>query len=245
MDKLLPVLEENLGGWKSGAAPAKNLSTVAKTAGKRIYLIDKPNAPQSTIVAAHVTEASGQPEDLALEPVMTNFGGIATSRLNRNLRLDKHWSYGTQGQVTGARGQRMFLVIAPVQTDKTKESMTEVVKEINDIAEKRPIGGEEFTSIMRNMTSRLAGRFETLSALEAAAINQINYNLPSDYWSNYSNNLRSLTEPQLANAAKKFIRPSEVVWIVVGDLSKIEKGIRELNLGEIIRLNPDGEAVNQ
>jgi zinc protease len=243
MDKLLPVLEENLGNWKSGTAPAKNLPTVAKTAGKKIYLIDKPNASQSTIVAAHVTEASGQAEDLALEPVMTNFGGIATSRLNRNLRLDKHWSYGTQGQVTGARGQRMFLVVAPVQTDKTKESMIEVVKEINDIAEKRPIGGEEFTSIMRNMTSRLAGRFETLSALESAAINQINYNLPSDYWSNYSTNLRSLTEPQLANAAKKFVRPGEVVWLVVGDLSKVEKGIRELSFGEVVKLNADGEPV--
>jgi len=243
MDKLLPVLEENLGNWKSGTAPAKNLPTVAKTAGKKIYLIDKPNAPQSVIVAAHVTETSGQPEDLALEPVMTNFGGIATSRLNRNLRLDKHWSYGTQGQVTNARGQRIFLVVAPVQTDKTKESMTEVVKEINDIAGTRPIGGEEFTSIMRNMTSRLAGRFETLSALESAAINQINFNLPSDYWSNYSTNLRSLTEPQLAAAARKFVRPGEVVWIVVGDLSKVENGIRELGFGEVVKLNADGEPI--
>jgi zinc protease len=243
MDKLMPVLEETLGGWKSGTAPAKSLPTVAKTAGKKIYLIDKPNAPQSVIVAAHLTETSGQPEDLALEPVMTNFGGIATSRLNRNLRLDKHWSYGTQGQVTGARGQRTFLVVAPVQTDKTKESMMEVTKEINDIAGARPIGGEEFTSIMRNMTSRLAGRFETLSALEAAAINQINFNLPENYWSNYSTGLRALTEPQLAAAAQKFVRPNEVVWIVVGDLSKIEKGIRDLGYGEIVKLNADGERI--
>lgn len=243
LDKLLPVLEESLGSWKSGAAPAKNLPTVAKTAGKKIYLIDKPNAPQSVIVAAHVTEASGQAEDLALEPVMTNFGGIATSRLNRNLRLDKHWSYGTQGQVSGARGQRAFLVVAPVQTDKTKESMIEVVKEINDIAGARPVSGEEFTSIMRNMTSRLAGRFETLSALEAAAISQINYKLPEDYWANYATNLRSLTEPQLAAAANKFVRPGEVVWIVVGDLSKIESGVRELGIGEVVKLNADGEPI--
>lgn len=245
MDKLLPVLEENLGGWKSGAAPQKNLPTVAKTSGKKIYLIDKPNAPQSIIVAAHLTEASGQPEDLALEPVMTNFGGIATSRLNRNLRLDKHWSYGTQGLVTGARGQRVFQVVAPVQTDKTKESIAEVIKEINDVAGTRPVAGEEFTSIMRNMTARLAGRFETISALEAAAISQINFNLPNDYWANYSANLRALTEPQLAAAAKKFVRPGEVVWIVVGDLSKIEKGVRELNLGEVVKLNADGEMINQ
>ncbi len=244
MEKVLPLLEQTFGAWKSGTAPKKNLPTVAKTSGKKIYLIDKPDAPQSTIVAAHVSETSGQTEDLAGEPVFQNFGGMATSRLNRNLRLDKHWSYGTNGQLTGLRGQRMFLVLAPVQTDKTKESIVEVNKEISDIAGNRPITGEEFTSIMRNMNSRLAGRFETLASLESAAISSINYGLPNDYWSLYGANLRNLTESQLADAAKKFVRPGEVVWIVVGDLKKIETGIRELGYGEVIKLNNDGEPIN-
>ena len=244
LETLLPQLENAFGSWKTGAAPKKNLPTAAKTAGKRIYLIDKPDAPQSTIVAAHLSETSGQAEDLAAEPVFQNFGGMATSRLNRNLRLDKHWSYGTSGQLTGVRGQRMFLVLAPVQTDKTKESIVEVTKEINDIAGNRPITGEEFTSIMRNMTSRLAGRFETLASLENAAITALNYNLPNDYWARYGTNIRALTEPQIAEAAKKFVRPGEVVWIVVGDLKRIEAGVRELGYGEIIKLNADGEPVN-
>ena len=245
LDKVLPALEESFGNWKGGTAPRKNLGTVARTTGRKIYLIDKPNAPQSTIVAAHISEASGQPEDLALEPVMQNFGGMATSRLNRNLRLDKHWSYGASGQVTSVRGQRTFVVVAPVQTDKTKESIVEVTKEIANVAGARPVGGEEFTSIMRNMTSRLAGRFETISALEAAAIAQINLNLPAHYWVNYSTNLRSLSESQLDAAAKKFVRPGEIVWIVIGDLSKIEAGIRELNIGEVVRLDADGNQVNR
>ena len=245
LKEILPALEETFGAWKTGAAPTKNLTTVAKTTGKKIYLIDKPDAPQSTIVAAHISETSGQAEDLAAEPVFQNFGGMATSRLNRNLRLDKHWSYGASGQLSGVRGQRTFLVVAPVQTDKTKESIVEVVKEIGDVAGKRPVSGEEFSSIMRNMTSRLPGRFETLASLENAAISMINYNLPNDYWSRYAGNMRSLTEPQLAAAASKFVRPGEVVWIVVGDLKKIESGIRELDLGEVIRLDANGEPVDK
>ena len=120
----------------------------------------------------------------------------------------------------------------------------EIVKEVKDISGGRPISGEEFTSTMRNMTSRLAGRFETLSALEQAAINQINFNLPADYWSSYSSNIRALNEAQLANAAKKFVRPDEIVWIIVGDLNRIEKGVRELGYGEVIKLNADGEPIN-
>jgi zinc protease len=165
--------------------------------------------------------------------------------LNRNLRLDKHWSYGTQGSLLNARGQRPFLVIAPVQTDKTKESMVEVAKEIRGLAGERQLAGEEYASIMRNMTLRLPGRFETLNALEGAAIDMINYSLPADYWSKYGSNVRVLTELQINDAAKKFVRPNEVIWIVVGDLKKIESGVRELGFGEIIRMNADGEALGQ
>ncbi len=241
--QVVPMLEASFGNWTAGNAPKKNLTTVAKTPGKKIYLLDRPGASQSTILAAHVSEPSGQTEDLAAQPVFQNFGGMATSRLNRNLRLDKHWSYGTSGQLRDSRGQRAFLVLAPVQTDKTKESMIEVKKEIADVAGNRPVSGEEFESIMRNMTLRLPGRFETLSALEAAAIDLVNYNLPDNYWSNYGASMRGLTEAQLANAAKKFVRPDEIIWIIVGDLEKVEKGIRELGYGEVIKLDSDGNEI--
>lgn len=245
MAKVQPALEAAFSTWKPGKAPVKSVATVAKTRGGKVYLIDKPDAPQSTILAAHVSEPSGQAEDQAIETVIQNFGGMATSRLNRNLRLDKHWSYGTTGFLTSARAQRPFVVIAPVQTDKTKESMTEVAKEIRGVAGDRPLAGEEYASIMRNMTMRLPGRFETLNALEGAAIEMINYGRPADYWQHYASNVRLLTEQQLNSAAKKFVHPDEIIWIVVGDLKKIEKGVRELGFGEVIRLNADGEPLGQ
>ena len=240
MAKLLPALEEAFGAWAPGRAPAKQIGSAARTRGGRVYLIDKPDAPQSTIVAAHVSEPGGQAEEQAIETVLRNFGGMATSRLNRNLRLDKHWSYGTQGYLGDARGQRPFVVVAPVQTDRTKESMVEVAKEIRGLAGERPLGGEEFASIMRNMTLRLPARFETLDALEGAAFRMINHGLPADYWSRYAAGVRSLREAQLNDAAKKFVRPDELIWIVVGDLRKVEKGVRELGFGEVIRLDADG-----
>jgi zinc protease len=245
MQTLRPALEEAFGAWAPGKAPAKNIGTAPRTAGGRVYLIDKPDAPQSTIIAAHLSEPGGQAGEHAIETAMRNFGGIATSRLNRNLRLDKHWSYGTQGYLGDSRGQRPFVVVAPVQTDKTKESMAEVLKEIKGLAGERPLAGEEFASIMRNMTLRMPARFETLDALEGAAVRMINYGLPSDYWARYLAEVRSLSEAQVNDAARKFVRPGEVVWIVVGDLRKVEKGIRELGFGEVIRLNADGEPAGQ
>jgi zinc protease len=235
-----PELERAFGTWRSGMAPAKRVQPVPATAGKRVYLIDRPGAPQSVIVAAHVSETGGQPEDLAIDTVMLNFGGIATSRLNRNLRLDKAWSYGTQGVLQNARGQRPFIVLAPVQTDKTREAVLEVAKELRDVAGARPVRGEEFASIMRTQTLGLPGRWATLASLENAVLQIVNYKYPDDYFSTYARRVRALTEQNLADAAAKYIRPEQAVWMIVGDLAQIEAGIRSLNLGEVIRLDADG-----
>ena len=176
---------------------------------------------------------------------MRNFGGIATSRLNRNLRLDKAWSYGTQGVLQDARGQRPFMVIAPVQTDKTKEAIVEIRRSSATSRARGRFSGEEFASIMRMQTLGLPGRWATLAALEAAAVQLRELPYPDDYFSTYSRRVRGLSdEPDLAAAARKFIRPAEVVWLVVGDLAKVEAGIRELNLGEVTRLDPDGKPVS-
>ena len=237
---LVPELERAFGSWPRSTAPAKRVAAIPPTRGGRVYLIDTPGAAQSVIVAAHVSESGGQAEDLAIDTVMRNFGGLATSRLNRNLRLDKQWSYGTAGVLMDARGQRPFIVIAPVQADKTKESIVEVQKELRDIAGARPIKDEEYSSIMRVQTLGLPGRFATLASLEAAAVQLLNYGYRDDYFSTFATRARNVTETDLASAAARFIRPSEAVWLVVGDVAKIEAGIRELNLGTISRIDGDG-----
>ena len=237
-----PELERAFGTWRSGTAPAKRVQPVPATTGK-LYLVDRPGAPQSVIVAAHVSETGGQPEDLAIDTVMLNFGGIATSRLNRNLRLDKAWSYGTQGVLQNAQGQRPFIVLAPVQTDKTREAVLEVANELRDVAGARPVRGEEFASIMRTQTLGLPGRWTTLASLENAVLQIVNYKYPDDYFSTYARRVRALTEQNLADAAAKYIRPEQAVWLIVGDLSQIEAGVRSLNLGEVVRLDADGRAM--
>ena len=166
---------------------------------------------------------------------MRNFGGMATARLNRNLRLDKHWSYGTYGGVNGARGPRVFSVIAPVQTDKTAAAMREVRMEIEGVAGARPIAGEELESILRSQVSRLPGRFETLDALRAAGLDIVNLDRDPSYYTAYARNLRELDGAALNRVAAQAVLPGELTWIVVGDLAKIEAEVRALGFGEVVK----------
>jgi len=244
LDALVPQLEKAFGGWASGRAPEKKVDAAGTGARGKVYLIDKPDAPQSVIVATHLTVAGGQSDDLAIETLLRNFGGMATSRLNRNLRLDKHWSYGTFGGIADARGAQPFLVIAPVQSDKTKEAIDEVAQEIRGVAGERPVVGEEFASILRNVTLRLPGRFETLAALEGAALDIVRFGYPESYFADYGSRARALSEEDLARAGSEVVHPDELVWLVVGDLAKVESGIRELDLGEIVHLDADGKVAD-
>ena len=101
--------------------------------------MDKPGAQQSIIIAGNIAPPQNNPKEIAIEAMNDGLGGILRSRLNMNLREDKHWSYGATSLLWGARGQRPFLAIAPVQTDKTKESLAEMNKEFRGILADQPV----------------------------------------------------------------------------------------------------------
>jgi zinc protease len=238
---LVPELERVFAAWGSGRAPEKRVAPVARPAARAVYLVDRPGAEQTTILAAHVAEPGGRADDLAVETFMRGFGGMATSRLNRNLRLEKHWTYGARAWLLPARGQRPFLVMTSVQADKSAESIAEVMKELEGIAGKRPIRGEEFQSLMRTQTLGLPGRFATLAALENAALDLLTYRYPDDHFATYARRVRALDEAALAAAARALVHPGAVTLVVVGDLAKIDARVRALGLGPVTRLDADGK----
>ena len=171
------------------------------------------------------------------------FGGTFSSRMNMNIREDKHWSYGVQTVLPAARGQRPYLSISPVQTDKTKDAFAEIMKEYGGISGARPITAAELQDAQRQETLALPGSFETAAQLAGGYSNILQYDLPEDYYNTFTTKALAIT-PDSANAlAKRVIEPNRLVWVVVGDLSKIEAGIRELNVGEVRKIDADGQPV--
>ncbi len=239
-DDLMPMVDDVLGDWKPGAVPLKRVADVPRGKAGRIYLVDRPDASQSVIVAAQASIPGGQAEEVAIEAAMRAFGGMSTSRFNQNLRIDKHWSYGVFGALLDARGHRPLLVVAPVQTDRTADSMAEIVGEFRSILGDRPIAGEEFASLKRNMELRLPGRFETLASLEDAAHDLVNYGYSPAFYYDYAKTVRALGEQDLAEAVNRVINPEQLIWVVVGDLEKIEAQVRALGFGEVVRLKASG-----
>jgi zinc protease len=241
--EIKPRLEKLFAAWKPGDVPKKNVAQVAEPEKTAVYLIDRPGSEQSLIFGAQLAPPRNDPDALPLLLVNDIFGGNFGSRINMNLREDKHWSYGSFSFIPAARGQRPYLSLSPVQSDKTKESLTELVKEYQGIDSSKPITEQELKEEQDNATLSLPGTFETVQQLTGAYSQILQYGLPEDYFNTFTQKAMALT-PQGANAiAKKYIEPNHLVWVVVGDMSKVEQGIRELNLGEIHKIDADGNPV--
>ena len=136
-----------------------------------------------------------------------------------------------------ARGQGPFVAYAPVQSDKTKESMLELLKELRAVLGERPITSEELSLAQKNRTLSLPGTWETIDAVANSISEIINFGLDNDYFTTFPNKVRALSVNDISNAAKKAVHPDQLVWIVVGDREKIEPGLRDLGWGEIHRLD--------
>jgi zinc protease len=241
LKEVTPKLEKLFAGWKSGSVPAKNVKTVPVATKSTVYLIDKPGALQSVIIAGVVAPPRGNPQEIAIEAMNDSLGGMFGARLNMNLREDKHWSYGARTVLRDARSQRPFYAVAPVQTDKTKESLAEMNKEFRWIVGDHLVSADELTKIQANETLKLPGSRETLDALGQSIVDLVQFGLPDDYYDTYAGKVRALKTSDVNDAAKEVVRPDNLIWIVVGDRAKIEAGVRELNLGEFRLMDTDGK----
>ena len=239
--EIQPTLTRLFSRWQRGDVPQKNVSTVADQQKSLVYILDRPGAEQSVILAADLAPPKANPHEYAIEAMTSLLGGQFTSRVNMNLREAKHWSYGAFTFVWDARGQRPFIAYAPVQTDKTKESMIEVDRELRGILGPRPVTADELAKAQANLTLTLPGNWETMDAVQGSLEQMVTFGLDDHYYETYAQRVRALTIPDAATAAQDAIRPDHLVWVVVGDRAKIEPGIRELNFGEIRFLDADGK----
>jgi zinc protease len=244
LNELKPKLEKLLASWKPGDVPQRTVPHVAEPAKDVVYLIDRPGSGQSVIFGAQLAPPQNDPDALALQLVNDIFGGKFSSRINMNLREDKHWSYGVRSVLAGAKGQRPYISISAVQTDKTKESMVELVKEYNNVVGSKPITEGELKDEQTNATLALPGSFETVQQLSGAYANILQYGLPEDYYDTFTQKALALTPDNANEIAKKYILPDHLIWVVVGDMSKVEAGVRELNLGEVHKIDADGNPVH-
>ena len=242
---IVPLLNRTLGDWKGegDAETAQAVPEVARPAKPRVFLIDQPGAVQANIFAGELVPSAKDPGAVKFGIANDVLGGLFSARLNMNLREDKHWAYGAYSFVPGALGQRPWLAFAPVQIDKTAESLKEMQREINDYADgAKPASAEEVQKAVDDDIRGQPGAYETANAVMGTIGGIVRYDRPDDWVTRRNAEVEALT-PEQVNAAARTLDANTLTWVVVGDLSKIEAGIRALDIGPVQVIDADGKPV--
>ena len=243
MAELKPKLEKLFKNWKAGKVPEKKIPMVNLPSKPVIYLMDRPGSIQSLILTGNLSKPYGELNEAAVSVMNSIIGGEFTSRINMNIREDKHWSYGAGSFIWDTKAQRPFIVYTKVQTDKTKESVQEIDKELINYLKSKPATQEEMTNNQNNQILQFAGRYETMNSVLGDMINIVKYKLPDNYYEDYSNKLKSLQLKDIQTVANEVIKPESLSWVIVGDKAKIEAPLKELGY-EIKYIDADGNLIN-
>ena len=225
----------NLLNEKFGELPNKQKNMVPELElqktdqnGPVIYLVDRPGSAQSILRAGHISIPREHPDYYALAFVNYILGGDYSSRLNMNLRQDKGYSYGFHSSIEWMKPFSIFLARGSVQTEVTKESVFETLKELGDIREGKEIGLEEFRKAKEGLIKSVPSQFESNQQIVNQLLNMAGFNLPINHFEANIKKISDLTVDEVRESASKHLSLDETKIIVVGDRDKVETGLEEL-----------------
>ena len=239
IDEVAKRAEAVFGRWKGGPS-ANGRSVVEPSNGTAtIYLVDRPGAPQSVIRALNTTIPRLHPDYLGLTLMNYAFGGQFSARLNQNLRQEKGYSYGYQSHVQWFRSSSLMLAGGSVQTEVTKESVFETLKEYNEVRGSRPISEEELENAKASVLRSFPANFERPGAIMGQVLQMVQFGLPDDYLQTVRANVEAITLDDVHRITQELVRPDQLKILVVGDRQLIETGLRQLDLPTVV-LDADG-----
>ncbi|HXI13339.1 MAG TPA: pitrilysin family protein [Thermoanaerobaculia bacterium] len=240
------LAEEVFGGWVGDAAPSITIPAAQPMGRGKIFLVDKQDAAQ-TVVAQILPAPKRNTDDYVAYRLVDSVwgGGGFGTRLNLNLRENKGYSYGVFSNMSTLNEAGHWWAGGGVQTDKTKESIVEFVSELKNLGGVKPISDSELVTARESRVRGYAQQFESLSRIAGQIATLWAAKLPMSELQREVDATSALDMAIVAAASKKYVDPSTATLLLVGDLSKIEPGIRSLNLGEVVVLTNEGKPVNR
>ena len=229
---LKPQLETAFSGWTrpTSPKPIKSATAPIPAPANKIYLIDRPGSVQSVILGGVVLDKTGKDDLVVLRQANDVLGGSFLSRLNSDLRETKGWSYGMYSVVNNNEGRTSFTLNAPVQADRTGDSVVAILTQMNDFLAAKGTTAAELDRTTNGSIRELPGAFETSDAVLGAMQRSIWLNRPDDYYEKLPARYRSMTTSDFDTAARGVLDPAKLTWVIVGDAASVKPQLAKTGL---------------
>jgi len=197
----------------------------------RVYFVDVPDAKQSVLRIGYralaATDADFYPATVA--NYILGGGGFA-SRLTQQLREGKGYTYGINSSFAGSDSAGPFTIASGVRSNVTLESAHLVKQVLQDYPATFTAADLETTKNF--LVKSNARAFETAAAKLGMLDNISKYGWRADYVKQREGIVKAMTLPQVQSLSQKYLDPSNMVWLVVGDAKTQLPRMRELGFEE-------------
>jgi zinc protease len=229
-DRVRADVERIFGGWTAAAAPLAARRGEESERSAVVHIVDREGAPQSELRVGHVGVARTHRDYFPL--VLTNavLGGLFSSRINLNLREEHGYTYGAHSGFDWRRGAGPFAIRTAVESGVTAAAVSEILKEFRRIRE-ATVTEDELSLARDYLSGVFPVRFETSLAIAAALAHMVIYDLPTDYYDTYRENISSVTPEEILRAAQTHLDPARLAVVAVGAAEAIRGQLEELGLG--------------
>ena len=218
------AVRKSFGAWKKGAAP--NTSVPSPKRARAVYLLDRPDAVQSTINVAIPVIDPSNPDWDRLFLMNTLLGGSFSSRITSNIREQKGYTYSPQGQLSNRYRDAYWVEIADVTTKVTGPALKEILGEIDRLQAAPPSEQE-----LKGFQNYRAGVFILQNSSRPGIIGQLEFvdlhGLPADYLNGYVQRVYAVTPEQIQEMAKKYLKDDTATIVVVGDKKVVTDQLKE------------------
>ncbi len=210
--------------WKKGEAPL--VKPAHPESERKIYLVDRPQAPQSTLYIGIPVADPSEKDYNVLKVMNTLLGGYFSSRITSNIREDKGYTYSPHSYISSHYRDAYWLQVADVSTEVTGASLKEIFYEIDRLQNEAPTESE-----LRGVQNYMAGRFILGNSDRSGIVNQLAFvnlhGLSKDYLDNYIGNIYSVTPEQIQKAAQKYLQDDKMTIVIVGDQKKVPPQVKQ------------------
>lgn len=237
LDQLEAKANKLFGAWERRTVTYAKIPQAKPIAATTIYVVNKPDAAQSSFRIGTVGVARSTPDYFPLEVMNTILGASFTSRLNMNLRETKGYTYGAGSRFDMRRDAGPFTARSEIVAAMTDSALIEFMKELRGIRDTVPV--PELTKAKNFLELQLPGNFETTRDIANQLSTLVLYGLPLDYYNSYSAKISAVTQADVADVANRYIDPAKLTILIVGDLKSIEPKLEALNMGPV-RIRPLG-----
>lgn len=220
-----------LKDWAKSGKPRPGVIDAPNHGPTKVHLVNRPSSVQTNLVVGEQAISRMSPDYEVMQVMNTILGG-SNGRLFRELRENKGYTYGAYSAISALRYRGDWQAGMDVRTEVTEPALRDLLAEIAKIREQR-VPDAEFKDAQRSMSASFALSLESPGGILDLYVVSRLYNLPADYWDKYSDRIMAVTPAQVQAVAKRYLDPSKLQIVAVGDEAQIEKGLAKFGAVEI------------